>query len=183
MHGWRGWNRVGLSGSDRISSTTPTEKGFCASGAKLPGAFCLNRFVIMRSFLARGPILRCMMHAAPFDRPTDRPRPLAGDGERGCSARHISCSNRNTRLGFGTGIRSKGAEKRKERARLHAPSRLNVAEPAAADSTQYQDQNYTNNTTWRSRHHNIVCRWRRLNAHAKQMKANLVGHFLTHGLS
>ena len=26
----------------------------------------------MRSFLARGPILRCMMHAAPFDRPTDR---------------------------------------------------------------------------------------------------------------
>ena len=39
----------------------------------------------MRSFLARGPILRCMMHAAPFDRPTDRPtdrdRSLAMENE------------------------------------------------------------------------------------------------------
>ena len=57
-----------------VPPTTPTEKGFCASGAKLPGTFCLNRNVIMRSVLARGPILRCMMHA---DRPT------AGIGDRG----------------------------------------------------------------------------------------------------
>ena len=35
----------------------------------------------MRSFLARGPILRCMMHAAPFDRPTDRDRSLAMENE------------------------------------------------------------------------------------------------------
>ena len=66
--------------SVRPWSTTPTEKGFCASerasGAKLPLTFCLNRIVIMRSVLARGPIFHCMMHAAH--------RPLrAGSGERG----------------------------------------------------------------------------------------------------
>ena len=166
----------------RIPSTTPTEKGFCASGAKLPGAFCLNRFVIMRSFLARGPILRCMMHAAPFDRSTHRSLAMENEAalldifpaqiatltrsasERGCGVGErkaqgtcpVACSFQ---------VKRRGARCR----RFH---------PISGPELHMQC-----NMTWRSRHHNIICKWRRPNAHAKQAKANLVGHFLTHGLS